>query len=320
MPVRPRFDPAVRNAVLSGAVPQSGGSLPALGVGLLYNGALPEFVRANINAFDYMAITPDLFWLDRGPGQPERYEELESWVETLDWVAERRPIVSHNVGLSIGSARSLDAAYLEQIARFQSRYHFPWHSDHLSFAQLTGTNGDDYNAGLALPVLYDQDVLELLCDRIAFVNERIPIPFLLENNVHFVDVPEQDMTEVQFLNCLTQRSGCGLLLDLHNLYTNARNHGFDAFGFLDELALAPVMEIHIAGGDEFAGMYTDSHAGPVPEPVWELLDYAIARTPNLRGVTFEFHFSYYPLMGEAGVVAQLTRARVAWARRPACGN
>lgn len=303
----------MRNANESGAVRHGGSSLPALGVGLLYNGALPEFVRANVDAFDYLAITPDLFWLDRGPGHTERYEELESWVETLDWVAERRPIVSHNVGLSIGSARSLDEAYLEQIARFQNRYHFPWHSDHLSFAQLTGTNGDDYNAGLALPVLYDQDVLELLCDRVAVVSERIPIPFLLENNVYFVDVPEQDMTEVQFLNCLTQRSGCGLLLDLHNLYTNARNHEFDAFRFLDQLDLAAVMEIHIAGGDEFAGMYTDSHAGPCPEPVWELLDYALLRTPNLRGVTFEFHFSYYPLMGEAGVLAQLSRARTAWA-------
>jgi len=69
------------------------------------------------------------------------------------------------------------------------------------------------------------------------------------------------------------------------------------------------------GGDEFAGMYTDSHAGPCPEPVWELLDYAISRTPNLRGVTFEFHFSYYTLMGESGVRTQLDRARAAWARR-----
>ena len=291
------------------------GSVPTLGVGLLYNAALPEFVRTNLDAFDYLAITPDLFWLDRGPGHPDRYEELESWIETLDWVAANRPIVSHNVGLSIGNATSLDVAYLEQIARFQERYKFPWHSDHLSFTQVRGASGNDHNAGLAVPVPYDREMLDLITARIRLVKQKIPIPFLLENSVYFVDFPEQDMSEPEFLNRLTQKSRCGLLLDLHNLYTNARNHGFNAFTFLDEVDLTSVIEIHIAGGDEFAGMYTDSHAGPCPEPVWELLDYAISRTPNLRGVTFEFHFSYYSLMGESGVLKQLDRARTVFARR-----
>lgn len=295
-------------------------SVPALGVGLLYNAALPDFVRSNLDAFDYLAITPDLFWLDRGPGHPDRYEELESWIETLDWVAASRPIVSHNIGLSIGNATSLDVAYLDQIARFQDRYKFPWHSDHLSFNQVRGASGNDHNAGLAVPIPYDLEMLELISARVSLVKQKIPIPFLLENSVYFVDFPEQDMSEPEFLNCLTQNSRCGLLLDLHNLYTNAHNHGFDACSFLDQVDLTSVMEIHIAGGDEFAGMYTDSHAGPCPEPVWELLDYAIPRTPNLRGVTFEFHFSYYSLMGESGVLAQLERARAAWTRRPVANN
>jgi uncharacterized protein len=299
----------------SGKVQGGFGSEHILGVGLLYNSALPDFVRSNLDAFDYLSITPDLFWLDRGPGHLDRYEELESWIETLDWVAANRPIVSHNIGLSIGSAGSLDVAYLDQIARFQNRYKFPWHSDHLSFAQVRGASGDDHNAGLAVPIPYDKEMLELVATRVDLVKQRIPIPFLLENSVYFVDFPEQDMNEPEFLNQLTQSSGCGLLLDLHNLYTNARNHGFDAFAFLDQLDLRSVIEIHIAGGDEFAGMYTDSHAGPCPEPVWQLLDHAISRTPNLRGVTFEFHFSFYPLMRESGVRAQLDRARAAWARR-----
>lgn len=290
-------------------------SLPALGVGLLYNAALPDFVRSNPDAFDYLGITPDLFWLDRGPGHPERYEEIESWIATLDWVAADRPIVGHNIGLSIGSASALDPAYLDQIARFQKRYKFPWHSDHLSFVQARGTSGEDHNAGLAVSIPCDNEMLGLITARVDQVREKIPIPFLLENSVYYVDFPEQDMSEPEFLNRLAQTSRCGLLLDLHNLYANARNHGFDAFTFLDQVDLTSVVEIHIAGGDEFAGMYTDSHAGPCPEPVWELLDYAIPRTPNLRGVTFEFHFSFYPLMGEDGVRAQLDRARAAWARR-----
>ena len=290
-------------------------SPPALGVGLLYNAALTDFVRTNLTAFDYISITPDLFWVDRGPRHTERYEELESWIETLDWVASRCPIVSHNIGLSIGTAAAFDTGYLEQIANFHSRYQFLWHSDHLSFAQVHGKTGDLHHAGMAVPISYDEEMLDLVADRVGQVRKKIAIPFLLENSVYFVNIPEQDMTEVEFLNRLTSRSGCRLLLDLHNLYTNARNHGFDAFLFLDELDLDSVVEIHIAGGDEFAGMYTDSHAGPCPEPVWELLDHAISRTPNLRGVTFEFHFSYYPMMKEAGVLAQLDRARAMWSSR-----
>jgi uncharacterized protein (UPF0276 family) len=253
---------------------QSSASAPrALGVGLLYNGALSDFLHSNLEAVDYLAITPDLFWLDHGPKHIERYEELESWIEVLEWVAPRRPIVCHNIGLSIGSAESIDKAYLEQIARFHKRYRFQWHSDHLSFAQVRGGSGEDHNAGLA-----------------------VPIPFLLENNVYFVDLPEQDMTEVEFLNRLVQRGRCGLLLDLHNLYTNARNHGFDALKFLDQLDLSSVTEIHIAGGDEFAGMYTDSHAGACPEPVAGLRPFT---HPKSARRNFRVSFLLFPAHGRS---------------------
>lgn len=75
------------------------------------------------------------------------------------------------------------------------------------------------------------------------------MPFLLENNVYFTDIPEQEMTEPEFLNALTAEAGCGLLLDLHNLYANARNHGIDTEAFLHELDLSRVVEIHVAGGN-----------------------------------------------------------------------
>ena len=98
-----------------------------------------------------------------------------------------------------------------------------------------------------------------------------------------------DGPEVAKVAGLAARTGCGLLLDIHNLYVNARNHGFDPVGFLGELDLSRVAEVHIAGGNELVGMYTDSHAGACPEPVWELLDHVVDHAPQLRGVTFEFH-------------------------------
>src|SRR5262245_58533118 len=92
--------------------------LPRLGVGLLYNEALPDFLRSDLDLLDYIEVIPDMFWTDRGPGLVPRFFELESWVEILDWLVQRRPIVGHYIGLSIGSADRFDAAYVEQIARW----------------------------------------------------------------------------------------------------------------------------------------------------------------------------------------------------------
>lgn len=295
-------------------------TLPTLGVGVLYNPSLREFLQAELEAVDYLEITPDMFWTDHGPGSEPQYEELESWVDFLDWMAERRPIVAHNIGMSIGNAGRFDLNYLRHIANWHERYRFPWHSDHLSFADVIDDDGHIRNAGSALPLPFDFEALDMLVERVNQVQEIVPLPFLLENNVYFVLFPGQDMTEPQFLNELTRRTGCGILLDIHNLYANARNHRFDAVQFLNELDLTRVVETHVAGGSEFAGMYTDSHSGPCPEPVWQLLDYVVPRAPNLRAVTFEFHDSYYPFLGPEGVRDQLVRARNIFPRHrePVC--
>jgi uncharacterized protein (UPF0276 family) len=290
-----------------------------LGVGLLYNPSLPPFLRGHLDAWDYLEIIPDMFRTDNGPGRTPRFVELESWTGILDWVAARKPVVAHSIALSIGSAELFDHDYVAEIAGWNRRYNFPWHSEHLSFIQVPGATAHDLQAhgvGLAAPVPYDAEVLEMIAARIKRIQTNVPAPFLLENNVYYIDIPEQEMTEPEFLNQLSERTNCGLLLDVHNVYCNARNHGFDACGFFDQLNLDRVIEIHIAGGNELAGMYTDSHAGPCPEPVWELLDYVVARAPNLRGITFEFHDSYYPLLKTGGILEHLDRARAAFARSP----
>lgn len=284
-------------------------TLPTLGVGVMYNPSLPEFLHTELDAIDFLEITPDMFWTNHGPGSDPQYEELESWMEVLERTVHRRPIVAHNIGLSIGNAGRFDLEYVEHIASWHKRYRFPWHSDHLSFAEVTGPDGQNHAAGVALPVPFDNEVLDMICDRVNQVHEIVPAPFLLENGVYFIVFPKQEMSEPQFLNALTARTSCGLLLDIHNLYANAQNHHFDPFEFLHELDLTRVVESHIAGGSEFAGMYTDSHCGPCPEPVWQFLEHVIPRAPNLRAITFEFHDSYYPLLGKTGIREQLARAR-----------
>lgn len=285
-----------------------------LGVGLLYNPALPPFLRSDLDALDYLEVIPDMFWTDSPGPVGRRYVELESWVEVLEEVAPRRPIVAHNIGFSLGSADPFDPRHADQVAAWARRYDFAWHSDHLSFVRVSGPDGHEHNAGLAVPIPYDRELLDLVSERIAAIQDRVPAPFLVENNVYFVDVPEPEMTEPEFLNALVERTGCGLLLDLHNVYANARNHEFDAMDFVRELNLDAVREIHIAGGGELAGMYTDSHSGPCPEAVWQLLDRTVPLTPNLAGITFEFHDSYWSRLGAEGTRRELERARAAFDR------
>jgi len=286
----------------------------ALGVGVLHNPAIPGLLKADPGLVDYIAITPDMFWTDYGPGSGDRFVELESWTDFLDWATGRLPFVAHSIGLSLGSAEFSDDTYVEQLAYWHRRYGFLWHSDHLSFAQVRSASGFEQHAGMAVPLPFDEEVLDMVAARVRALRLRFPSPFLVENAVVYLDFPDQDMTEPEFLNGLVRQGDCGLLLDLHNLYTNARNHDFDASAFLRALNLDAVVEVHVAGGSEFAGMYTDSHAGRCPEPVWLLLEEIMPRTPNLKGITFEFHDSYFPRLGADGVQEQLARARAIWSR------
>jgi len=287
---------------------------PALGVGILHNPVVTELLKSDPGMVDYVSIMPDLFWSDGRPGANPRFVESESWMEFIDWASGRYPLVAHSIGLSLGSATFSDDAYVEQLADWHRRYRFLWHSDHLSFAQVRSASGDEQHAAMAVPMPLDFEVLELLTTRIQALRPHLPSPFLVENAVAYLTFSDQDMTEPAFLNALVRDSGCWLLLDLHNLYTNARNHHFDASAFLRELDLDAVVEVHIAGGTEDAGMYTDAHSGPSPEPVWSLLEEIMPRTPNLKGITFEFHDSYFPVFGADGVRAQLDRARAIWSR------
>ena len=284
-----------------------------LGVGILCNPSLPDYLRGHLETVDYVSLIPDTFWSDRGKGAPARFQEIVPYREFLDWLAPRTPLVAHGLGMSIGSAGLFDLEHVYQLRRWYERYRFRWHSEHLSFARMPAADGGEHNAGLALPVPYDFDVLEMLNQRIASVQNAIPAPFLLENNVYYAEIPDQEMTEPEFLNNLH----CDLLLDLHNVHVNAVNHGFDPVEFVDALDLSKVLEIHIAGGNEIGGVYTDSHAGPCPERVWELLDHVTAKARNLLGITFEFHESYFPVMNEDGIAEQLAMARRIWERHHA---
>jgi uncharacterized protein (UPF0276 family) len=109
-------------------------------------------------------------------------------------------------------------------------------------------------------------------------------------------------------------TGCFMLLDLHNIYCNALNHGINPFATIDKLPLDRVLEIHIAGGASRDGFWMDGHNGSVPEPVWELLEYTLPRTPNVAGVVFEMLDEFAVRFGADAIGRELLRSNEIWNR------
>jgi len=288
-------------------------AIPKLGVGLAYQPALRPFLETRGDTFDYLEVVPDILWTDLGSDKTPRYIDDKDGIDFLRRVADGRPVVPHGIGLSIGTAHRFNRGQLDQIEKWHGWFQFPWHSDHLAW-NLAEHGVDELNAGVTLPLPRDQETLDALAPRVAEVRRRLPVPFLLENNVYFFSMPGEEMSDAEFLNALCEQTGCGLLLDLHNVYCNARNHRTDPYRLLGELDLRNVVEIHVAGGMEHEGWYLDAHSGPLPEPVWELLRWCLPRCPNLGGVTFEMMGSWFVDMGSDRLVQELFALREAWQR------
>lgn len=284
---------------------------PRLGIGLLYQPALAEFINGAAGLLDYVEVIPDTVWCDRGAAATPRFVDDAATVSYLEQVATRVPLVLHGIGLSIGSTREFDTSYVDQLARWQARWGSPWVSEHLAFS-VADVDGGPANVGLTMPVTLDHETVDLVAVRARQVVEQLPVPFLLENNVYYFDVADEELSEPRALSLLCERSGCGLLLDLHNLHVNCRNNGVDPAAYLSELDLDRVVELHVAGGMEIEGFYVDAHSGSPPDAVWSLAEDVVPRCHNLGGITFELLGSWFEPLGADALAADLRRLRAIW--------
>jgi len=201
----------------------------------------------------------------------------------LEALREQYAISLHGVGLSLGSAEGLDREHLSRIAALVRRIEPAAVSDHVSWSVTGGVYFNDL-----LPIPYDEEALAVIACNVMQFQDAIGRPVMVENPSTYLRHAQSDRAEPQFLAELTQRAGCGLLLDVNNVYVSAENHGDDARAYLAAVAHLPIGEIHLSGhhlrqiGNR--SIRIDDHGSPVSDPVWALYEHAlslIGRRPTL---------------------------------------
>jgi uncharacterized protein len=287
------------------------------GVGFGCHLALPD-VLYTPDLLDFVEITPEVYHREeRIQGcielvrEPKPFDAARSRCESL-------PVTMHSVSLSIGSAYGMYEPCLKMMDRLRTEWPFHWYSEHLQFQTTTDAKGEATNTGIPFPLPPTTEAAELVAERAASIQHRYGVPFLLENPAYYLpDLPTDPEIGDEFglMERIISVSGCGQLLDLHNLYCNAVNFGFDPAAALGRVRLDRVGEIHVAGGSWRDGFYMDGHDGRVPEAVWDLLEQALSRAPGIPGVVFEILDTYLERLGPDGIAQELERARIIWRRQ-----
>jgi hypothetical protein len=192
-------------------------------------------------------------------------------------ISERYPLSIHGVCMSIGGPGALDVTHLARFRDLVARYEPTLVSEHLAWSSHGGKFFNDL-----LPLPYTKDTLDNVCEHIDQVQEAIKRPILLENPSTYVAFASSTMSETDFIRAVSQRTGCGLLMDINNVFVSANNHGFSASAYLADFPLERVGEIHLAGhseqlDDEDELLLIDSHDRAIADSVWTLYRDVISR-------------------------------------------
>jgi uncharacterized protein (UPF0276 family) len=210
---------------------------------------------------DFVEVISENFMVDGG--QPRHI---------LRQVRERHPVILHGVSMSIGSADGLRPDYLRRLKALADEIEPLYVSDHLSWSRI-----GDFSSHDLLPLPYTEEALDIVCANIHTAQEALGRTMLFENPSSYLSFAGAEMSEWEFLAQMARRTGCGLLLDVNNVYVSASNHGFDPYAFLDGIPVEHVRQIHLAGHSQGRDLLIDTHDQPVPDGVWALYAHALAR-------------------------------------------
>lgn len=264
-------------------------TLPELGVGVGFRAPFRADLFLQREKFDFLEITADHY-----------LEPIARKAEELALLNAHFPLIPHSLDLSLGSADGIDREYLEKLAGLIEQIKPAWFSDHLCF---TGSGGVRF--GHLAPVPYTVEALKTFVRNISHVKKRIAVPLILENITYTMRFPSSEMSEAEFVGKLLEETDCGLLLDVTNLYINARNHGFDWRRFLDEIPAERIVQLHFVGLHRHRDTLVDAHADRTQAEIWEVYR-EVCRRGSIKGAILERDENFPPF---AEIVEEVETAR-----------
>lgn len=205
----------------------------------------------------FMEVAPEN-WIGVGGARGRKFRSF----------VERFPFLCHGLSLSIGGPSPLDETYLQRVKRFLDAHNVLIYSEHLSYCT------DDGHLYDLMPIPFTEEAVEYVSARIRRTQEIVERQIAIEN-VSYYAAPGQELKEIEFVNAILEEADCKLLLDVNNIYVNSINHGYDAEEYLARIPTERIAYGHIAGHyNEAEDLIVDTHAAPVIDNVWSLLDRA----------------------------------------------
>lgn len=258
----------------------------------MYSSILLELIERQPDLLDFVEIEPETFWIQREPGSAS-FRMLPAELERLRTLPCARLL--HSIGFPVGGSRAPDLTHVALLNEMADALGSPWISEHLSFNRAA-VAGDVTRTGVLLPQLQTMEGVECAVRSTQMYARALKRPLALETGVNYLKPSAFEMSDGRFIREVVERADCGILLDLHNLWTNERNGRQRALDVIAELPLERVWEVHVAGGEERYGYWIDSHCGSMAEPVRQLAREVIPHLPNLGAVTLEVFPTYLPAL------------------------
>ncbi|MBX9768641.1 MAG: DUF692 domain-containing protein [Bdellovibrionales bacterium] len=199
-----------------------------------------------------------------------RAQELSQAQRQLQQVRNHVPVALHGVSLSIGSSDPVNKAYLKSLKGLVEKIEPCVVSDHLCWTGVGGQNLHDL-----LPLPYTEEAIRLVTQKLDLVQNYLGREILIENVSSYLEFHHSEMTEWEFLGEVLKRSGCGLLLDINNVYVSSVNHSFDPKTYIRSLPIDRIGQIHLAGHSNEGAFLIDTHDQPVCQEVWDLYSWAL---------------------------------------------
>ncbi|WP_079197763.1 DUF692 family multinuclear iron-containing protein [Streptomyces sp. CB03911] len=277
-----------------------------LGVGLTYVPGLDRITDACADLLDVVEVEPQTLWRSRTDGGITLDEEALRRIADLPGAR-----LLHGVGNPVGGCRPPDRGHTALVGQLAERLGAPWVSEHLAFNRVGG-RGEGFRTGFMLPPCPTPGGSRRGIRSVRAMAAALPVPLAVEIGANYLRPRPGELSDGEFARRVAEGSGCGLLLDLHNVLANERNGRGGVDELLAALPLERVWEVHLAGGTAYRGYWLDAHSGLPDEELTALAERVLPRLPALRAVLFEVTPSAVPQLDPAAVRELLARMRAMW--------